>query len=447
MIKISKGLDIPIVGAPMQSITDGPKVTKVALIGADYNGMKPTMKVQVGDEVKCGQLLFEDKKVPGVLFTAPAGGKIVEINRGARRAFQSIVIEVSDNEQFVDFGAEAPENLASLGVEKTRAKLINSGLWTSFRTRPFSKSPAVDSLPNSIFVTAIDTNPLAGNPEIVIKQSEMDFLHGLNVLSNLTETSVHLCKQSGAVLPQSDNGKVKVHEFKGKHPAGLAGTHIHFIDPVGPNKTVWTIGYQDVIAIGKLFSTGKYSAERVVSLAGPMCREAKLYKTRVGANLSELKAGKMQDGQVRVISGSILDGRTAQGPFDYLGKFHNQVSAIADEAPREFLGWLSPGAKKFSVGRTFISSLLGGQFSFNTALNGSQRTMIPIGLYEKVMPLDILPTQLLRAIDVQDMDDAQALGALELDEEDLALCTFVDPSKVDYGVRLRELLTTIEKEG
>lgn len=448
MIKITKGLDIPISGAPTQSINDGPKVTRVALIGPDYNGMKPTMKVQVGDEVKCGQVLYECKKTPGVLYTSPAGGKIVDINRGERRAFQSIVVEISDNEEFIDFGPVAPENLATFGVDATREKLIQSGLWTSFRTRPFSKSPEIDSLPHSIFVTAMDTNPLAGNPELVIRENEMDFLHGLNVLSNLPETDVHLCKEAKAQLPACNNGKVKVQEFSGKHPAGLAGTHIHFIDPVSLNKTVWTIGYQDVIAIGKLFTTGKLYTERVVSLAGPKCKESKLYRTRLGANLSELKSGKLVEGKSRTISGSILDGRTAEGAFDFLGKFHNQVSVIADDAPREFMGWMSPGTDKYSVGRTFLSSLFRGKkFSLNTSENGSQRTMIPIGLYEKVMPLDILATQLLRAIDVQDMDDSQALGALELDEEDLALCTFVDPGKVDFGVRLREILTTIEKEG
>ncbi len=445
MIKISKGLDVPVAGAPEQSITDAPKVTKVAIVGPDYVGMKPTMKVQVGDEVKVGQILFECKKVPGVCYTAPAGGKVVELNRGKRRVFQSLVIEIGDDEQFIDFGANSSEELLSLGEQVVREKLIKSGLWTSLRTRPYSKAPAIDSTPHSIFVNAMDTNPLAANPSIIIKQQESAFVDGLNVLANFG-VPVHLCKQQGSDI--SSSGKVTVHEFAGKHPAGLSGTHIHFIDPVGPNKTVWSIGYQDVIAIGKLFTTGKLWTERVISLAGPMCSAPRLYKTRLGAKLSEFAAGHLLEADVRLISGSVLNGRKAEGPFDYLGKFHNQVSALVEGAPREFLGWLSPGANKFTASRAYLSALFSGKkFKFNTAINGSQRTMIPIGLYEKVMPLDILPTQLLRALVIGDLDDSQALGALELDEEDLALCTFVDPGKVDYGIKLREVLTTIEKEG
>lgn len=447
MIEIKKGLDIPIVGAPEQSIIDAAKVTKVALVGPDYQGMKPTMKVQVGDEVKIGQELFECKKVPGVRFTSPAAGKVVELNRGKRRVFQSLVIEIAQDETFVDFGSHTAESLKGLGAEVVREKLIASGLWTAFRTRPYSKAPMIDSLAHSIFVTAIDTNPLCANPAIIIKQHEQDFLNGLDVLTNLSETSVHLCKESGSDIALGTNGKVKTQEFKGKHPAGLAGTHIHFIDPVGPNKTVWSIGYQDVIAIGKLFTTGQLWTERVVALGGPMVEHARLYRTRLGASVSELTAGHLKSGDIRVVSGSVLDGRCAEGPFDYLGRFHNQIGAITEGAQREFLGWLAPGTNKYSIGRTYLSALTSKLFPLSSSQNGSQRTMIPIGHYEKVMPLDILPTQLLRAIEVKDLDSSQELGALELDEEDLALCTFVDPGKVDYGVILRDVLTTIEKEG
>ncbi len=447
MIEIKKGLDIPIAGAPEQSIIDAARVTRVALIGPDYQGMKPTMKVQVGDDVKVGQELFECKKVPGVSYTAPAAGKVIEVNRGERRVFQSVVIEIAESEEYVDFGGHAAEELPKLSDEVVREKLIKSGLWTSLRTRPYSKSPAIDSTPYSIFVTAMDSNPLAANPDIIVKQHEQDFLYGLDILSCLTETSVHLCKKVGSEIAASSNLKVKMHEFGGKHPAGLAGTHIHFIDPVGPNKMVWTIGYQDVIAIGKLFTTGKLWTERVVAVGGTMVTNARLYRTRLGACITELTKGNINTSDCRVISGSVLDGRKVVGPFDYLGKFHNQISAIQEGAPREFFGWLNPGISKFSVGRTYLAALRSKLFPFSTSTNGSQRTMIPVGHYEKVMPLDILPTQLLRALDVGDLDSSQELGALELDEEDLALCTFVDPSKVDYGAVLRSVLTTIEKEG
>lgn len=444
MIKIKKGLDIPLSGSPKQDIHDGPSIKHVAVLGEEYVGMRPTMLVEIGDRVKKGQALFEDKKNPGVFFTASVAGTVKEINRGAKRVLQSVVIE-AEGDDAVTFDSFSAAELASLTVEQVKKNLTGSGLWTALRTRPFSTSPAVDSTARAIFVTAMDTNPLAADPTVVIAQRSEDFSNGLTVLSRLSD-KVYLCKKAGASIPSVP--AVQVEEFDGPHPAGLPGTHIHFLDPVSIKKVVWHINYQDVIAIGALFTSGQLNAERVISLAGPVVKNPRLLKTVLGASIAELTAGELQEGQNRIISGSVLAGAAASGVHGYLGRFHNQVSVLAEGYGKEFLGWAMPGAQKFSVTRAYLAHLNPKRlFNMTTTTNGSSRAMVPIGNYERVMPLDILPTLLLRDLLVGDSDGAVSLGCLELDEEDLALCTFVCPGKYDYGVALRDCLTTIQKEG
>ena len=443
--QIKKGLDLPITGAPKQTIENGPTIRTVAVLGRDYVGMKPTMSVQVGDRVKKGQIIFSDKKNEGVVFTAPAAGTVSAINRGYKRVLQSVVIDIDGDEE-ESFEAFAPTELSSLGREKVQDNLVKSGLWTAFRTRPFSKIPALDSEPKSIFVNAMDTNPLSANPEVVIAADAEAFQQGLDVLSNLTSGKVFLCKAAGASI--GGNGNAVEAEFSGPHPAGLSGTHIHVLDPVSASKTVWTINYQDAIAVGKLFTTGKLNTDRVISLAGPQVQNPRLVRTRMGASTDELVAGGLKDGENRIISGSVLAGQVANGAYAYLGRYDLQVSVIRECRERKVLDYLQPGTEKHSVMNVFLSKLSPGKlFSFTSTTNGSHRAMVPVGAYEEVMPLDILPTQLLRLLVVGDTETVQKLGALELDEEDLALCTYVCPGKYEYGPILRDVLTRIEKEG
>jgi len=445
MINIKRGLDLPIAGAPAQRIEAGRPVRSVAVIGFDYPTMKPTMAVQVGDRVKLGQLLFSDKKSPGVNYTAPGAGVVSAVHRGEKRVLQSVVIDLDGDEE-VTFASYSAAQLDGLSSEQVRENLQQSGLWTALRTRPFSKVPAIDATPASIFVTAIDTHPLAADPAVIIAEQSEAFEAGLKVLGNLAK--VFLCKAPNASLPGESLAKVQVESFNGPHPAGLAGTHIHFLDPVSASKSVWSIGYQDVIAVGKLFTSGRLSVERVVSLAGPVVEQPRLVRARLGANLDELTAGELQPGANRVVSGSVLGGRTAHGAFAYLGRYHQQVSCLREGKEREMLHYLRAGVEKHSILNIYISKLMGGKkFAFSTSTNGSPRAMVPVGNYEEVMPLDVLPTQLLRALIVGDTEVAQKLGCLELDEEDLALCTYVCAGKYEYGPILRDNLTRIEKEG
>ncbi|MDJ0889324.1 MAG: Na(+)-translocating NADH-quinone reductase subunit A [Desulfobacterales bacterium] len=448
MFKIKKGLDLPISGAPSTEFEMGAPVTRVALVGDDYVGMKPKMHVQVGDHVKLGQVLFEDKKTPGVLFTAPGCGKVVAVNRGAKRKFESIVIELAGEEEeaFPSFGLSELDHIDRGRVQEI---LIQSGMWTVLRTRPYSKVPAPDTSPHSIFVTAMDTNPLAVNPAAIISAQADDFHCGLKVLSRLTDGLVYVCKRPGVDIPGDDIANVSLQAFDGPHPAGLAGTHIHFLDPVNDQKTVWSINYQDVIAIGRQFATGRLYVDRIVSLAGPAIQNPRIIRTRVGAAIDELVRGELLEGGVRVISGSVLSGRQATGGYAFLGRPHLQISAIREGRPRDFLGWALPGFERFSVKALYATALFsrGRKFAFSSSAEGNPRAMVPIASYEKVMPLDIDPPYFLRALIIGDTEMAQALGCLELDEEDLALCSFVCPGKYNYGPFLREVLTRIEREG
>lgn len=448
MTTIRQGLDLPILGNPEQHVDVARAVSRVAIVGDDYVGMKPTMLVAPGDRVNLGQPILEDKKNPGVLYTAPASGEVLAVNRGAKRRFQSIEIEVQGDDRVEFSGAKGADPLA-LGREGVTSQMVQSGLWTALRTRPFGKVPTPGSCPRSIFVQAIDTNPLAADPAVAMGQRKTQFTLGLQALTQLTDGKVYVCKADRAEIPGAGIGRVQMESFTGPHPAGLVGTHIHFLDPVGPTKIVWYIGYQDVCAIGTLFQTGMLDVTRVISLAGPVVTKPRLLETRLGASVTELVAGEVNDGvKVRMISGSVLCGRTAVSPFDYLGRYHTQISVLEEGNEREFLGWQKPGIDKYSVTRVFASAAFPSKkFAFTTSTHGSERAMVPLGTYEKVMPLDILPTQLLRSLIYRDTDEAQMLGVLELEEEDLALCTFVCPGKYEYGSLLRNSLTTIEREG
>ncbi|MGX4675307.1 Na(+)-translocating NADH-quinone reductase subunit A [SAR92 clade bacterium H246] len=446
MIKVRRGLDLPIAGAPEQVIHDGPKISQVAVLGSDYPGMKPTMEVREGDRVTRGQVLFSDKKNPGVVFTAPAPGKVVAVNRGERRVFQSLIIDVSGAkaEKFQSYKATQLETLDRAAVVDN---LVNSGQWVALRTRPYSKVPAIDSTPASIFVTAMDTNPLAADPAVIIAQRSEDFANGLKVLARLTDGPVNVCVAPDSAVSGEEIDGVRDISFSGPHPAGLPGTHIHFVDPVSADKTVWSIGYQDVIATGALFTTGKLDTARVVALGGPQVTQPRLLSTQLGANLNQLVIGELANDENRVISGSVLAGRKAAGAFAFLGRYHNQVSVIREGREREFLHYLRAGVNKHSALPIFASSLSKKLFNMTSSTNGSERAMVPVGGYEDVTALDLLPVQLLRSLIVGDTDMAQKLGCLELDEEDVGLYTYVCVGKHEYGGILRDNLTRIEKEG
>ncbi|MBW1884786.1 MAG: Na(+)-translocating NADH-quinone reductase subunit A, partial [Deltaproteobacteria bacterium] len=421
---------------------------------------KPRMRIEEGQQVKRGQLLFEDRKRPGVLHTAPAAGRVIAIHRGAKRALQSVVIDLSDGERrgqpgddefasFESYSGAAPEQLSG---DQVRALLVESGLWTALRQRPFSKVPSPQDTASALFITATDTNPLAPLPEVVLEKQQGDFRLGTSVVAKLTDGPTFVCvgehSEIGDGLPEG----VRVERFVGPHPAGTVGLHIHTLRPVSRAHSVWHLGYQDVAAIGRLFRTGRLDVSRIISIAGPNVGDPRLERSRVGACVSEIVAADLaaEDGkEIRTISGSVLSGKRTHGEiFDFMGRYDLQVSLLEEDRENAFLGWLAPGTHLFSVTGIYLSKIFKPKsYRFTTNLNGSLRAIVPIGVYERVMPFDILPTFLLRALVVGDVERAEQLGVLELDEEDLSLCTFVCPGKINYGPLLRKNLETIEKEG
>ncbi len=454
LIKLRKGLDLPIDGAPLQQVDNPSAPSHVAVIGVDYIDLKPEMRVAEGDHVRLGQILFAHKKLPEVVFTAPGAGRIEAIHRGEQRKLLSVVIRLDEQESEEIFTWYAPDDLPSLSTDQVKANLLASGLWTALRTRPFSKLPDPATRPAALFITAMDSNPLAVDPVPIIAAEAPAFGHGLQALTHLTDGPLWLCHHAQSTLPLTESTlsipSLQLAAFSGPHPAGLPGTHIHFLQPVDLKTTIWYLNYQDVIAIGKLFTTGRLAVERIVALGGPQVAHPRLLRTRMGASITELLASEaINQNKNRILSGSVWSGRHAVNELAYLGRYHLQISAIHEAPPRQFFGWLRPGGNKFSSMNVFLSSLSCKRkaYEFSAGLHGSPRAMIPINTFEEVMPLDILPTQLLRALLVGDTDMAQKLGCLELDEEDLALCSFVCVGKHDYGAVLRKNLHMIEKEG
>ena len=442
---LKRGLDIPILGIPEQKIYDGNNPETLAVLGPDYNGLKPKMLVSVGDKVVRGTPLFCHKDNPDVLYVSPCKGHVESINRGEKRALLSVVISVDSlthkGMNIVKLNSQIDDN-----TEFVRKCLYESGLWTSFLTRPYSKVPQAGSVPTSIFITAMDTEPLCPDADLIINQDLKAFEEGVKKISTLTEGEVFICKKNDSNINLKN---FKTYNFDGPHPAGLAGTHIHFLDPPNGNKMVWSVSYQDVIAIGKLFLSGHIDIEKTISLAGPLAKNPRLVKTVMGASLFDLLKGELINNTAcRVISGSVLSGFHADGHLSFLGRYSRQVTLIEEDKEKLLLGWINPQPNKFSV-MPVLASAFGffKLFNLTSNLNGGRRAMVPTGVFETLMPQDYLPTQLLRSLIVMDTDVAQSLGTLELDEEDLALCTFACPAKYEYGSALRDSLVKIEKEG
>ncbi len=455
--RITRGLDLPIGGAPAPTIEPAQPVSRVALLGGDYINMRPTFAVEVGEQVQRGQLLFEDKKTPGVRYTSPGQGRVLGIHRGERRAFLSIVIELDEAERSptldageqVSFASFTSKNPQQLTGDEIRALLVESGLWTSLRERPFGHVPSPETRPRSIFVTAMDTNPLAPPVDHVLKGKEQDFRIGLQCLAKLTDGPTFVCTAPNGNVPVEESNGIRHEVFEGPHPAGTPGVHIHTLDPVCRTKCVWYVNYQDVAAVGRLMREGVLDIERVIALAGPAVQRPRLLRTRLGTSLDMLADGQLEAGDVRVLSGSVLSGVQAMGDeLGYLGRYHHQVTALHEGYEREFMAWTMPGRNVYSVTRAFLSAFLPKpDLKFTTTTHGGDRAIVPIGSYEKVMPMDIEPTYLLRSLVSRDVEQAELLGALELEEEDVALCSLVCAGKTDFGPILRENLTTLEKEG
>lgn len=435
-IRLKQGFNLPLSGAPEQRIAGGPPIRRVALLGPDYPGLRPSMTVAEGDRVRLGQPLFCDRRDERIRYTTPGAGRVTAVHRGDKRVLLAVEIELEGEEE-ERFATFAEEELDRLGRAQVIDNLLASGLWTALRTRPFGKAPLPDQVPDALFVTAIDTQPLAADPRLIIAERQDDFRNGLRVLRHLTDGPLYLCLGPGPE-PGAPRGIEKV-QFSGPHPAGLAGTHIHRLVPIAPGRAVWHLGYQDLLAIGRLFTSGRFDPTRVIALAGPGIARPRLVRTRLGAACADLLSGENVAADQRIVAGSVLHGRPAQGPLAFLGRFHLQVCALPRSGgSRPRLSLLNPLRAWLPRGKTY---------SLDGQRHGTAQAIFPTGRYERVMPFDLMLPYLLRALACGDVEEARALGCLELEEEDLALCSFVCPGKNDFGPMLRAVLDEIEKEG
>ena len=434
MILIKKGLNLPISGHPDPVVSDTPTIHKAAILSNDFIGMKPTMLVKEGEKVKLGQKIIEDKKNPGVFFTSPCGGEVSSINRGDKRKFLSIEFDIDAEEESVLFDTN----------QDPKTLLIESGLFNAFRTRPFNRTPKVEDKPDRVFINACDTNPLAISPKDIIQLNEADFNSGVAFISSLFDFDIDLAFEDDH--RDYTFKKVNSTQFKGPHPAGLASTHINAIYPVNLHRKVWTINYQEVISIGYLVNNGKLRTHKNISLAGESVFNPSIVSARIGSNIDQLCAGKVNS-NARVISGSVLFGHDAIDAMSYLGFYDNQVTALPNHTDDVFLNWVMPGKNIHSKLNVFLSAFKKpAKFNFNTGINGGNRAIVPVGSYEEIIPHDILMTQLLKALVVGDVEVAAELGMFELTAEDLALATYVCPSKYDYCSILMDNLNKVYEE-
>ena len=447
VIKIKKGLDIKMNGQAEKIYVKAPRAKTYAIKPGDWHGLTPKIIPKLCDEVKVGTPIFYDKYNPEVMFCSPVSGILSSINRGERRRIVEVVIEDDGKDTAESFLQGDP---AEMKREQIVENLLNSGLWPAIRQRPYTTIAKPDGKPKSIFISAFDTSPLAPDFEFLLKDSEEDFQWGVNALKQLTEGKVflNLDGRYPSIRTLSDIKGAEINRFKGPHPAGNVGIQISKLDPINKGDVVWIVQPQDVVAIGRLFKTGAYDPSMVVALTGARVEKPQYYKTIRGAAVTPLLEKQLKDGDNRVISGNVLNGISIDAESGYVGFFDSQLTVIPEGNYYELFGWMMPGFKKLSVARSFASTWFtpNRKFDLDTNFHGGKRAFVMTGEYEKVLPMDIYPMQLLKAILVNDIDKMEQLGIYELDEEDMALCEFVCTSKTPVTKILRDGLRALRKE-
>lgn len=448
---LNRGYDIPLLGEAEKTLEDAPRPERVALKPVEFRGIMPRLAVQEGDSVQIGSPLFFAKANEDFKFTSPASGKVVAINRGHRRALTSIEIECDGEDAAIDFGAHTAEELATLGRDAAVAKLLQSGLFALFVQRPFGHLADPSLTPRDIFISALDTAPLAADVNLVLEGREAEFQAGLEVCRQLTSGKVHLSidgarSDLSAALTGAKN--VELHRFSGPHPAGCVGVQIHHIAPIsGRDDVVWTISPQGVALVGALFLAGRLQPQIVACVAGTAATVRKHFRTVLGVRVDTLAGSQSEAGEARYISGNVLTGAKVEAT-GYLGFYDNLLSVIPEACGPEFAGWMKPGFGKASIYRCFASSFLPGKrFDIDTRMNGGLRAFVATGYYEQVLPMDIYPLYLLKSILVEDIEEMEGLGIYEVVEEDFALCEYACPSKASIQQIIRGGLDLVEKEG
>ncbi len=445
VIKLRKGLNIKLAGKAEKILLPEVPMARYGVRFADFPGLVARLEVQEGDRVMAGSVLFHDKSFPEIKYVSPVPGVVREVIRGEKRVLTEVVID-QDGTDKIDFGAADP---LSLSREEVKEKLLESGLWPVLRQRPYHIVARPSETPRDVFISAFDSAPLAPDLDFVMTNTHGGFLQaGINALTRLTDGKVHISQEAeGTRVAEMKNlQNVEFHRFSGPHPAGNVGVQIHHIAPVSKGEVVWTVDLQDVVAIGRLFSTGFHDREKIIALAGPAAQHRKYYRIRPGASVSGILKGNLGEGNLRIISGNVLTGKKIS-PEGSFGFYDNMVTVIPEGDYHEFFGWATPGLKKFSYWRTFVSKLLPArEYRMDTNMHGGHRAFVVTGHYENVLPMDIYPVHLLKAILAGDVELMENLGIYEVAEEDFALCEYIDPSKTEIQEIIRSGISLMIKE-
>ena len=442
-IRLKKGFDINLAGKAAPKIASIEQPETFAVKPTDFHGIyMPKVVVQEGDNVKAGTVLFHDKKHDNIVFTAPVSGEVVEIKRGEKRKLLEVKILADKQIEYVAFNKYSVSDIANLNREQAQEQMLKSGVWVNLVQRPFGIVADPAEKPQSIFISAFDSSPLAADFNVIFKGQEQFFQVGVDILKKFTSGVVHVNVHSEReISPVYSQVKgAELNKFSGPHPSGCVGVQIHHLDPINKGDVIWTISPAGVIQIGKLFLNGIYDASKVVAVAGSEVKEPQYYLTHSGACVNKFLHNNLKQDHVRVVSGNVLTG-TNIGKEGYLGHFDHVVSVIPEGDYYEFLGWIKPTTNKLSVHRAFgLLSFLNPkkEFVLDTNMRGEPRAFVQTGIFEQVTPMDILPTYLLKSIIAEDYDEMEALGIYEVIEEDLALCEFVDVSKHNVQSILRE---------
>ncbi len=443
VIKIKKGLDIPLAGKAETVFGQTQLPGLFAVKPIDFHGITPKVVVKEGEAVKIGSVLFYDKYHPEVKFVSPVSGKLKSVNRGERRRILEVIIENDGKDEFVDFGVADPQ---AMDRDSIVNRLLESGAWPYLRQRPYDVIANPQETPKAIFISGFDSAPLAPDMDFVLTGQEAAFKTGMEVLKKLApEVHLGISNDAASKLYNSLQG-VHLHKFSGPHPAGNVGIQIHHVSPINKGERVWVIQPQEIVSIGLLFSQGKHDFSRVIAVTGSEVLKPGYLRYRLGASVSEIVASGVNAGSLRFISGNVLTGDDV-GSDGYLGFYHSQVTVIPEGDEYEFLGWALPGFGKFSVSRTYFSWMnKNKQYKLNANMHGGERAIVMSGQLEKVLPMDLLPEFLIKAILVDDIDKMEQLGIYEIVEEDIALCEFVDTSKMELQSILRKGIDLMMKE-
>jgi len=446
VFKLNKGHDIPLQGSAERRIEKALKTTSVAVQPIDFRGLRPGMKVKAGDSVNRGSILFVDKRKPEVLFRSPAAGTVREVVRGDRRAIQRVIVDVA-GDAAEKFETHSAEEVKTFTFEQAKQVMLESGLWPTLRQRPFSKIADLDVMPKSIYISAVDSAPLQAATDMLLQGQEKNFQRGLGLLARLTEGKIHLSVSPETKPFFSHVEGVELHEFSGPHPAGNVGVQMHHIDRLQGTDKVWYISPRHVAQIGAFLDRGEYPGTKMYALTGSELEKRHYVTASEGALISDLVTGSLDNSTQRVISGDVLTG--AQSASNgYVGFYDDMITVLAEPEGRRFFGWLTPGINANSFWSLFLSKLTPNKkLAPNTDLNGEERAFVSTGEYEKLVPMDVLPVHLCKAILVEDIELMEQLGIYEVAPEDLALCSYICPSKIEFGDIIQKGIETMEKEG